>query len=213
MSDIVEDLLLQHKLISDQVSVAEVRAVLLSLKTVLDSKVAGDICEFGCYSGTTSLFISRLLSLSGSKKRLFVYDSFEGLPPKTKEDSSPAGIEFITGELKFSKKSFIENYRKASLKLPIIKKGWFSNLTEDDLPEKIALLFLDGDYYESVLDPLNLSARKLSPGSIIIVDDYLNPKLPGASKAADYWLKLNNLQEGRDYTRQTVSDMLILKLK
>lgn len=202
MNKIVEDLLLQHKLISNQVSIKEVRLVLESVLKVINDGVEGDICEFGCYSGTTSLFISRLLVKLKSEKKLWVYDSFMGLPEKGQKDASPAGIEFKPGELKFSKKSFIENYKKANLKLPIIKKAWFSDLNPDDLPEKICLAFLDGDYYESVLTPLNLIQNRLQSGSIIIVDDYANPKLPGASRALDEWLKLNKL----DSLKKTVVD-------
>jgi O-methyltransferase len=202
MSKIVEDLLLQHKLISDQVSIKEIRLVLESILKVIVGGLEGDICEFGCYSGTTSLFISRLLVKLKSEKKLWVYDSFIGLPEKGQKDASPAGIEFKPGELRFSKKSFIENYKKANLKLPIIKKGWFSDLSLDDLPEKICLAFLDGDYYESILTPLNLIQNRLQPGSIIIVDDYANPKLPGASRALDEWLSFNRL----DSLKRTVVD-------
>ena len=208
MSKIVEDLLLQHKLISDQVSIKEIRLVLESVLKVIEDGVEGDICEFGCYSGTTSLFISRLLVKLKSEKKLWVYDSFMGLPEKGQKDASPAGIEFKPGELSCSKKQFISNYRRTDLKLPIIKKAWFSDLNSGDLPEKICLAFLDGDYYESVLTPLNLIQNRLQPGSIIIVDDYMNPKLPGASRALDEWLKLNKLT---NLKKTVVDDTLIIK--
>ena len=143
MNKIVEDLLLQHKLISDQVSIKEIRLVLESILKVIVGGVEGDICEFGCYSGTTSLFISRLLVKLKSEKKLWVYDSFMGLPEKGQKDASPAGIEFKPGELSCSKKQFISNYRRTDLKLPIIKKAWFSDLNSGDLPEKICLAFFD----------------------------------------------------------------------
>lgn len=200
--------LLKHKLVSDQVSIIEVETVLKNLAKVIELDVAGDICEFGCYAGTTSLFISRFLHSSKSDKKLWVYDSFEGLPEKAKEDASSAGIEFKTGELMFSKKDFINNYKKAGLKLPMMKKGWFSELQRDDLPECVALAFLDGDYYNSVLDPLNLIKDRLSIGSVIIVDDYLNPKLPGASKALDEWLGANKI----NHKLSLVSDMAIVEI-
>ena len=94
------------------------------------------------------------------------------------------------------------------MKISIFKKAWFSDLNPDDLPDKICLAFLDGDYYESVLTPLNLIQNRLQPGSIIIVDDYANPKLPGASRALDEWLKLNKLT---NLKKTVVDDTLIIK--
>jgi O-methyltransferase len=72
--------------------------------------------------------------------------------------------------------------------MPIIKKGWFSEVTADDLPEAIAFAFLDGDYYLSVKDPLKSIWPRLSPGAIVVVDDYANEALPGAAKAVDEWI-------------------------
>ena len=119
---------------------------------------------------------------------LHVYDSFEGLPEKSSHDASPAGEQFQPGELSASKKRFVENYKKAGLALPRIHKGWFSELTEADIPEQIAFAFLDGDYYDSIMTPLKLIWPRLVPGAIVVVDDYVNEALPGAAKAVDEWL-------------------------
>ncbi len=203
------DSLLKEKLISNQVSVIEIREILTEISEVITSGLQGAICEFGCYAGTTSLLISKFLEKSQTNKKLYVYDSFEGLPEKGSKDSSSVGIEFKPGELEFSKKDFINNYKKARVRLPIINKGWFSDLRDADLPPKVALAFLDGDYYSSVLDPLNLIKDKLEVGSVVIVDDYLNPKLPGASRALDEWVKINKIK----HKLRIVSDMAILKLQ
>jgi len=85
-----------QKIISDQVGPEELSVVWRELEKVLQAATPGDIVEFGCYSGTTSLFIRRLLDEKGeSNKRSFhVYDSFEGLPEKTEQDASVAGGKF-----------------------------------------------------------------------------------------------------------------------
>jgi O-methyltransferase len=202
------DNLLKDKLISDQVSRAEIKEILSLISKVVTSGLDGAICEFGCYAGTTSLFISKFLKEIKASNEFWVYDSFQGLPQKTLEDMSSVGLEFKSGELKFSKKDFINHYKKAMLKPPTIKKGWFSNLEDSDLPSKVALAFLDGDYYSSVLDPLNLIDAKLEDGAIIIVDDYLNPKLPGASKALDEWINRNKI----NHKLRIVSDMAVVEL-
>jgi O-methyltransferase len=174
-------------LLSDQVDEREVRVILRELESVLTNNVAGDVVEFGCYVGTTSVFLADRLKTIG--RQLYLYDSFEGLPPKSHEDESPAGMQFVTGELLATKKQLIRNLKQANVPMPVIKKGWFSELSEADVPEKIAFAFLDGDYYHSVRDPLKLIWPFLAPSATIIVDDYANEALPGAAKAVDEWLK------------------------
>lgn len=184
----IEELLKKYRLISDQVDEREVAIVLRELLRTLDVTSTGDVVEFGCYAGTTSLFISRLLTMQKSTREFHVYDSFEGLPEKRAEDHSRAGDQFKAGELAVTKKQFIVNYKKAGLQLPRIHKAWFNELTEADVPEAVAFAFLDGDYYESVMTPLKLIWPRLVPGAVIVVDDYANEALPGAAKAVDEWL-------------------------
>lgn len=175
------------KLLSDQIDERELNIILRELEKTISSGVVGDIVEFGCYVGTTSVPIGD--RLKSTDKKLYVYDSFAGLPEKTNEDQSPAGTQFVAGELFASKKQLIKNFTQAHVPLPIIAKGWFSDLTPDQVPNEISFAYLDGDYYHSVLDPLKLIWPKLSAGAVILVDDYANEALPGAAKAVDQWLK------------------------
>jgi O-methyltransferase len=178
-----EELLNKYPLISDQVSKEQVRVILSELEKVLDSGTDGAIVEFGCYIGTTSLFIRRLLDRRGDSREFHVYDSFEGLPPKVSQDDSPAGTQFQAGELSVSKKDFLHEFQKANLRPPKVHKAWFSDLADTDVPEQISFAFLDGDFYESIRDSLNLVLPKLQPGATIIIDDYAREALPGVAKA------------------------------
>lgn len=184
----IDELLRKYQLISDQVDKREVGIVLRELSKVLETTSSGSVVEFGCYAGTTSLFITRVLTMQKSTYEFHVYDSFEGLPEKQSKDQSRAGDQFKTGELAVSKKQFVLNYKKAGLPLPRIHKGWFDSLRREDVPPVITFAFLDGDYYESVLTPLKLIWPCLVPGARIVVDDYANEALPGAAKAVDEWL-------------------------
>jgi O-methyltransferase len=74
---------------------------------------------------------------------------------------------------------------KAGLPIPEIKRSWFYELEPSDLPESICFAFLDGDFYESILDSLKLVWPKMAPSGVVIVDDYQNAALPGAKKAVD----------------------------
>lgn len=180
-------LLKQFPIISDQVDAKELAVILQELERLLVANQRGSVVEFGCYSGTTSLFIRRLLDHYGSNDGFHVYDSFEGLPDKTEADQSVVGDQFVTGALKAPRRMFIENFKKAGLQLPVIHKGWFSDVAAGDVPNDIMFAFLDGDYYESIRDSLRLVTPKLQPGAVVVIDDYASEALPGAAKAAKQW--------------------------
>lgn len=176
-------LLDKYPLISDQIGKPALGVVLGELEQVLQADVPGGIVEFGCYVGTTSLFIRRLLDARQEQREFYVYDSFEGLPPKTIEDASAIGTQFKAGELKVSKRQFLREFKRAGLQPPITHKCWFDELTDKDLPEHIVFAFLDGDFYESILTSLRLVWPRLSEGGVITIDDYQHETLPGVERA------------------------------
>lgn len=122
-------------------------------------------------------------------KRLWIYDSFAGLPEKTTEDNSGAGRNFQKGELFVTKREVIDKIRRHGLHNVIIKKAWFDDLEDKDLPRKIAFAFLDGDLYSSIKTSLCLVIPRLTEQGIIIVHDYNNPELPGSARAVDEFLR------------------------
>lgn len=191
---ITDRLLAKYPIISDQVDAKELGALLRELQKVLQSGAAGNIVEFGCYVGTTSLFIRRLLDAYNFAGEFHVYDSFAGLPEKTQADNSAAGEQFKAGELLAPRKTFIQNFKKAGLKLPTIHKGWFADFTPDDVPESIIFAFFDGDFYESIIDSFRVCDGKFQKTATIIVDDYANEALPGAARAVDEWLRCHPTQ-------------------
>lgn len=195
--------IVSHRLENDQISEQELRIVLTQLQQT--ASVEGDVVEFGCYNGATSVAMGKVLQ--ATNKRLFLYDSFQGLPEKTSEDRSLIGMQFTTGELRASKKLVADRFKQAGLKRPVIKKAWFDELTARDLPDKISFAFLDGDYYESVLVSLSLVYPRLQQGAVIVVDDYDNDQLPGASKAVDTWLSTHV------FHKDVVSSLAVLRAK
>jgi len=122
-------------------------------------------------------------------KRLWIYDSFAGLPEKTSEDSSGAGQNFQAGELLVTKREVVDKIRRAGLHNIIIKKAWFDELGDQDLPERIAFAFLDGDLYGSIKTSLKLVVPRMVQRGIIVVHDYNNPELPGSARAVDEFLR------------------------
>ena len=175
---------------NDQVSEKETKRILELAAECLNAP--GDFVEFGCYKGDTSLLIAELLvekSVDKGAKKLWIYDSFEGLPEKTVQDDSVLGEDFKGGELFVTKREVKERFLRLGLPVPVIKKAWFKDLRPEDLPEKIAFAFLDGDFYESIRDSLKLVAPRMVPGGVLIVHDYSNPALPGVGRAVDEWRK------------------------
>ena len=197
---------------NDQVSEGETKEIVRLAREQL--AVPGDFVEMGCYRGDTSLLLAEVLQrgirsrlemlvvekpveklvedlvenpVENSEKRLWIYDSFEGLPEKGEADKSVVGEEFRCGELVVTKREVKERFLRAGLKLPVIKKAWFSELTDADMPEKVAFAFLDGDFYESIRDSLGLVGPRMAREGVIIVHDYNNPALPGVAKAVDEW--------------------------
>ncbi len=138
-------------IISDQVTRQGLSVIWRELEKILQAQTPGDIVEFGCYGGTTSLFIRRLLNQYDDAREFHVYDSFDGLPEKSMQDSNAAGVDFKAGKLFVSKAEFIKVFKGAGLQSPIVHKEWFSNLTQKDVPEALAFAFLDGDFYHSTL--------------------------------------------------------------
>ena len=139
-----------------QVTARETEILLQELKKTLNNNVPGDVVEFGCYKADTSVLYQKLLESMGhggviqpenqaaqaSQKMLWLYDSFEGLPAKTREDNSAAGDAFQAGELLVTKREVIEKFKKMGLKLPKIKKAFFDDLDIIyDIPEKISYAF------------------------------------------------------------------------
>lgn len=170
-----------------QVSGAETAILLELLSETLVTP--GDVVEFGCYKGDTSVLFQKLLQKQAPDKTLWLYDSFAGLPAKTTEDSSAAGDQFKAGELFVSKKEVVTKFKKANLKLPVIKKNFFEDLDPvRDLPDEISFAFLDGDLYQSIKTSLKLVAPKMSENGVIVIHDYNNPELPGVTRAVDEFI-------------------------
>ena len=200
---------------NDQVTEGETARIMELAEKCLG--VEGDFVEFGCYKGDTSLLLAELLvenSVEKSvdkagindgkgvengdggneRKRLWIYDSFEGLPEKGEVDKSVLGENFRGGELYVTKREVKERFLRAGLPVPVIKKGWFKDLEDSDLPGSIAFSFLDGDFYESIRDSLRLVGPRMSEGGVMVVHDYSNPALPGVRRAVDEW---GETREGR----------------
>ena len=161
------------------------------LQQVVNSGVPGDLIECGVWRGGSCIFMRGFLRAHGERKRqVWVADSFEGLPEPDAEKSPLDAIshEFlkVIGGLRCGLEEVAENFRRFDLLDRQVRflPGWFCDTLSSAPIEKLALIRLDADYYESTRDALQALYPKLSPGGFIIIDDYGSGGL-GARQAVD----------------------------
>ncbi len=158
------------------------------LETVLDEKIPGDVVETGVWRGGSMILAAALLDLHGDTERsIWCADSFEGMPVPTVESEAFSGTEDFSDVdyLAVSLAQVQDNFRRFGVLSDRVKflKGWFSDTLPTAPIEKIALLRLDGDLYESTMDALVPLYPKVSKGGFVIVDDYNS--WAGCKKAID----------------------------
>jgi O-methyltransferase len=121
------------------------------LSQVLVYGVPGDVVELGCNEGCSAVLFQKVVSAYDPSRKLHLYDSFRGLPPKTQWD----GNRFQSGWLATTEQAVLENFRRYSLPEPQIHADWFEDTLPNHLPAQIAFAHLDGDFYESILTSLH----------------------------------------------------------
>lgn len=182
----VEKIIAAHpQTISTMVGIESMRYILDNFYSVMG--IPGDVVELGCNVGTTALYIRRLLNLVETGKEFHVYDSFEGLPEANEHDGNPPRLD--KGNLAKEKSAFEQSFKDAGLEFPIIHKGFFADIPDNEYPDKICFAFFDGDFYSSILDSFFKVYHKMVPGGIIIVHDYEGAMLPGVKVACDDFLR------------------------
>ena len=158
--------------------------------------VAGCIVECGVWRGGASAGMAEVL---GPGREYFLFDSFEGLPPAKDLDGEAAKAwqQDTQSDSYFDNCSAPMDYAERAMKrsgVPrfTIKKGWFEQTLPEFVPPlPIAILRLDGDWYESTMTALESLYMYLARDGIVIVDDYY--AWDGCSRAIHDFLSKNQL--------------------
>ncbi len=158
-------------IITNMMGPHEIYGILKHLQYILENDIPGDIVEFGCFVGTVSIFIRKMLDEYNSNRLFHVYESWKGLPKKHEKDTSSDSRQFNEGMFKTNKQDFLNVFQNFELKIPIIHDGEFANIPDDNYPNRIAFIFIDGDFYTSTRDALNKVYLKLVNNGIILIDD------------------------------------------
>src|SRR5262249_916306 len=160
--------------------------------------VPGDLIETGAWRGGACIFMRAILKAYDVKDRLvWVADSFEGLPkPDPGKYPADAGDKHHTFKpvavsLEQAKAN-LEKYVVGDEKVRFLK-GWFKDTLPTAPIQRLAILRLDGDMYESTIDGLSNLYAKVSPGGYIIVDDY--GAVPACKKAIEDYRSTNGIKD------------------
>ena len=173
-----------------------------------ENKLQGDIVECGVWKGGSMMVAAkRLLEKQNLQRNLFLFDTYEGMSAPSEADQTfdnKQAAELLSREEKSPTSDNIWCYSTIEeVKTNLINTGYpTANLhfikgkVEDTLPydqiQKIAVLRLDTDWYESTKHELECLYDKLVVGGVLIIDDYGH--WSGAKKAVDEFIKIRKLQ-------------------
>jgi O-methyltransferase len=141
--------------------------------------VPGDVWECGVYKGGTAAMMAAMLDHYAPQKRLYLFDTFEGMPGTDpgkdwhkQGDFSDTSLEAVTASVGFEEQC-------------VFRKGLIPDTFKGLETSAIAFAHIDVDIYKSILDCLAFIWPRLSVGGFIVFDDYGFPTCPGARTAVD----------------------------
>ena len=149
-------------------------------------KVEGDTADIGVRFGTSSYFI--LCGIDSAAKQHHVFDSFEGLSEPTAEDSgADQPTVWKQGHLLAEEEVTKKNLRMYEDRCRYYK-GWVPTRFSEVKDRMFALVHIDVDLYQPTRDTLEFFYPRVSPGGVIVCDDYGSALCPGARKAMDEFM-------------------------
>ena len=159
----------------------------------------GDVAQVGVYKGGTAKMIATCFLKTD--KRVFLFDTFEGLPALSEKDRRESknadnigGTGGMSDDNKVSegrnqKKQFndvhFEEVKKYLADCPNVemRKGYFPETARGLEGNKFCFVYLDADLYQSTKDGLEFFYPRMVPGGIIMLDDYQTGNWPGVERA------------------------------
>ncbi|HEX2257916.1 MAG TPA: TylF/MycF/NovP-related O-methyltransferase [Afifellaceae bacterium] len=165
--------------------------------------IPGDIVECGVWRGGNMMMVKAYRAKSPIRRRQFLYDTFAGMTEPTGHDVSADGRQPRLIHRKRQRDEYnawayasleevTENFRRFGLldEEVLFTKGRVEETLRGKLlPEEIAVLRLDTDWYESTKVELEVLYPRLRPGGVLIIDDY--GTWLGAEKAVNEYFGRN----------------------
>jgi O-methyltransferase len=162
---------------------------------VIRNDVPGDLLEAGVWRGGMTIFMRGvLLSLGVTDRLVWVVDSFSGLPPPDPEAESNARW-WREADMAESLETVRANFARYGLLDDQVRflKGFFADSLPGAPIDKLAILRMDADLYQSTADVLQNLYPRLSSGGWLICDDYLN--LHDCRRAVDEYRARHGITE------------------
>ncbi len=188
-------------------SVERLYGLIEAVKFIVDHKIPGDIVECGVWRGGSMMAVAfTLLQLGCTDRRLYMFDTYEGMSTPSDEDIDLNSIDarqLLTSQQKNTAQDNIWCYASLDdVQANMSQTGYNKNQVCfikgkvedtlpgcDSLPGQIALLRLDTDWYESTKTEMEFLYPRLVKGGFFIADDYGHWK--GSRKAIDEYLAQN----------------------
>ena len=152
------------------------------ISKVIERSIPGDVIETGVWRGGATIFMRGMLKVLGiDDRRVWVADSFEGLPVPNAEKfpleaKAHAGpfMAKVCNHLAVGLEEVRNNFAAYGLLDDQVQflKGWFSETLPNAPIDRLAVMRLDGDLYDSTRDALVNLYDRLSVGGYVIIDDY-----------------------------------------
>jgi hypothetical protein len=148
------------------------------IETVLRENVPGDFIETGVWRGGACVFMRAMLAAYGDTSRVvWVADSFAGLPPPdtARYPADRGDRHHRETVLSVSRGGVENNFQSYGLLDRQVQflEGWFKDTLPNGPINRLAIMRLDGDMYESTMQALEALYDKLSVGGFVIIDDYM----------------------------------------
>lgn len=147
------------------------------IEDVIANNVPGDLIETGVWRGGATIFMRAVLEVYEiTDRKVWAADSFEGLPcPNPEQYPADRGdTHYLEPHLAVSLEEVKLNFSRYGLldEQVCFLKGWFKDTLPNAPIERLSILRLDGDMYESTMDALANLYDKVSTGGYVIIDDY-----------------------------------------
>lgn len=156
------------------------------LQSVLDQRVEGDVAECGVYLGGISALMAAVLRDRKSPKKVYLFDSFKGLPLLDRWNDLPYYKQGALQADRVLAESFVKGCGVSSN--IVVRPGWFEDiLFSIDRNQRFCVLHIDCDLYASAKTCLEHLYTRLVPGGVMVFDDYFDIG-GGVKKAVDEYL-------------------------
>ena len=194
------------------VSLERLYTTIMACKYALERNIEGDFVECGVWRGGNALAAAEIFKLYKSDKSVWLFDTFKGMTAPTDADIQVSNGKSAKNQYIADQKETHNEWCFASIgdvRRNFANRGLTSNIffIEGDvcetldmpmLPNKISVLRLDTDWYESTKKELEILYPKLSVGGCLIIDDYGH--WSGSKKATDEYFEKNHNRPFLQYT-------------